>query len=77
LKKPKESYLRFDVIPKNKELIYDLCVLLQKENTIRICKTTVRFFEKVAIASGSLEDVYVRLKFLESQMMRTSTTADC
>jgi len=33
LKKPKDLYLRFDAIPKNKESIYDLCVFLQKENT--------------------------------------------
>ena len=32
LKNPKDFYLRLDVIPKNKESIYDLCVFLQKEN---------------------------------------------
>jgi hypothetical protein len=40
-------------------------------------KTDVCPFEKLAIASGSSEEAYVKLKSLASQMMRKSTTANC
>ena len=46
-------------------------------NILNRNKTDMCPFEKLAIASGSLEEAYVKLKSLASQMMRKSTTANC
>ena len=57
----------------NIECLFEKKVL----NILNRNKTDVCPFEKLAIASGSSEEAYEKLKSLASQMMRKSTTANC
>ena len=51
-----------------------VCLFEKKvSNILNRSKNDVCPFEKVAIASGSSEEAYVKLKSCESQMMRKST----
>jgi hypothetical protein len=54
------------------------CLFEKKvSNILNHNKTDVCPFEKLAIASGSPEEAYMKLKSLASQMTRKSTTANC
>lgn len=54
------------------------CIFEKKVSSIlNRSKTDVCPFEKLAIASGSSEEAYVKLKSLASQMMKRSTKTNC
>jgi hypothetical protein len=57
----------------------NIAYLFEKKvsNILNRNKNDVCPFEKLAMASGSSEEAYVKLKSFASQMMRKSTKTDC